>query len=133
MVARQRVETGRPLETEIGFCRAIRLGNRIEVSGTAPTNPDGSAAGGDDPYLQAKACLDIIQQSIEELGGRMADVYRTRMYLTRASDAGAVSRAHGEVFSEIKPAATMVVVKELIDPAWLVEIEAQAEIDQPRT
>lgn len=132
-MARQRVLTGRPLETEIGFCRAIRLGNRIEVSGTAPTNPDGTPAGGDDPYLQAKACFEIISRAIEELGGTMADVYRTRVYLTRADAAAEVSRAHGEVFADIKPAATMVVVNELLDPAWLVEVEAQAEVDQPRT
>jgi enamine deaminase RidA (YjgF/YER057c/UK114 family) len=126
---RQRVLTGRPFETTIGFSRAIRVGNRIEVSGTAPTKADGSLAGGDDPYEQAKACLAIIRAAVEELGGSVADVYRTRMFITRAEDAGAIGRAHGELFGEVKPAATMVVVAALLDPRWLVEIEAYAEVD----
>lgn len=127
-MTRQRVLTGRPYEHAIGFSRAIRVGNRIEVSGTAPTNPDGSPAGGDDPYAQAKHCLEIIRAALEELGGTMADVYRTRMYITDASHADAIGRAHGEAFGDIKPAATMVVVAALLDPAWLVEIEAHAEV-----
>ena len=128
-MSRERVLTGRPLETTIGFSRAIRVGNRIEVSGTAPTNADGSTAGGDDPYLQAKACFAIIKAAIEELGGRLEDVYRTRMLLTDPAYGDAVGRAHGELFGDIKPAATMVAVSALLNPEWLVEIEAWAEIE----
>jgi len=125
---RPKVLTGRPLETEIGFSRAIRVGTRIEVSGTAPTLPDGSPVGGDDAYEQAVACLEIIRAAIEELGGKLSDVYRTRMYITRASDALEVGRAHGLYFGGIQPAATMVVVAGLIDERWLVEIEAYADV-----
>ncbi len=125
---RRRVLTGRPLESEIGFARAIRVGNRIEVSGTAPTQADGSPAGGDDAYRQAVACLDIIKDAIEELGGKLEDVYRTRMFITSAAVGGEVGRAHGAFFGEIKPAATMVVVAGLLDERWLVEIEAYAEV-----
>lgn len=128
-MSRKRVLTGRPLEASIGFSRAIRVGARIEISGTAPTNPDGSTAGGNDLYLQAQACFAIIQAAIEELGGRLADVYRTRMLLTDPAYSEAVGRAHGELFGDIKPAATMVVVAALLNPEWLVEIEAWAEID----
>jgi enamine deaminase RidA (YjgF/YER057c/UK114 family) len=125
---RPRVLTGRPLESRIGFSRAIRVGKRIEVSGTAPTRLDGSPAGGDDPYAQAVACLEIIRAAIEELGGELEHVYRTRVYLTRAADGEAVGRAHGEFFGAIQPAATMVVVAGLLDERWLVEIEAYAEL-----
>ncbi len=125
---RKKVLTGRPLESLIGFSRAIRIGDRIEVSGTAPTLPDGSLAGGDDPYAQAIACLEIIEAVIDELGGSMDNVYRTRMYITRASDAAEIGRAHGEFFNVIQPAATMVVVAALLDPRWLVEIEAHAQV-----
>lgn len=124
---RPRVLTGRPLEDEIGFARAIRVGNRIEVSGTAPTNPDGSPAGGDSPYDQAVACLEIIKSAIEELGGELEHVYRTRMFITRASDGAEIGRAHGSFFGTIKPSATMVVAG-LLDERWLVEIEAFAEV-----
>jgi enamine deaminase RidA (YjgF/YER057c/UK114 family) len=125
---RPKVLTGRPLEARIGFSRAIRVGNRISVSGTAPTNPDGSPAGGGDPFDQAVACLEIIRDAIMELGGELSDVYRTRMYITAAEYGDAVGRAHGRFFGEIQPAATMVVVAGLLDPRWTVEIEAQAEI-----
>lgn len=127
---RPRILTGRPLESEIGFSRAIRVANRIEVSGTAPTLPDGSLAGGSDPHDQAVACLDIIRDAIEQLGGELEHVYRTRMYITRASDGAEVGRAHGSFFGEIKPAATMVVVAGLLDDRWLVEIEAHAEVPE---
>ncbi len=130
-MVRAKVLTGRPLESEIGFSRAIRVGERIEVSGTAPTLQDGSPAGGDDPYEQTIACLEIIRNAIEELGGGIEDVYRTRMFITSAEDGTAVGRAHGHVFGSIQPAATMVVVAGLLDPRWLVEIEAHAEVDSP--
>lgn len=128
-MTRERVLTGRPLETTLGFCRAIRVGNRIDVTGTAPTNPDGSTAGGDNPYRQAKACLHIIEDAIHRLGGSLPDIYRTRVYLVDVEDAEAVGLAHGEAFGETKPVTTFVVVKALLNPEWLVEIEAYAEID----
>lgn len=125
---RPRVLTGRPLEDAFGFSRAIRVGNRIEVSGTAPTHRDGSTAGGDSAYDQANTCLEIMKDAIEELGGTLEHVYRTRMFITRAADGAEVGRAHGEFFGAIKPAATMVVVGALLDDQWLVEMEAFAEV-----
>ncbi len=127
---RPRVLTGRPLENEIGFFRAIRVGNRIEVSGTAPTLPDGTPAGGDNPFDQAVACFQIIRDAIEELGGALDHVYRTRMFIVRASDGVEIGRAHGRFFGSVKPAATMVVVAGLLDERWLVEIEAYAEVPE---
>ena len=127
---RPRVQTGRPLETQYGFSRAIRIGDRIEVSGTAPTHSDGSLAGGDSAYDQATACLSIMRDAIEQLGGQLVDVYRTRMFIVHASDGDEVGRAHGDFFGAIKPAATMVAVGALLDERWLVEMEAQAEISE---
>jgi enamine deaminase RidA (YjgF/YER057c/UK114 family) len=122
----ERIGTGRPLERQIGFCRVVVAGGMVAVSGCAPTNPDGSSAGGDDPYLQAKACLEVIRAALESAGCSPADVYRTRMYITDAAAWEAVGRAHGEMFAEHPPASTMVVIKELLRPEWLVEIEADA-------
>ncbi len=117
-----------PYESRIGFSRAVRSGNRILVSGTAPIGPEGKTVEGD-AYLQARRCLEIIAEAVEALGGGKGDVVRTRMYLTSPADAEPVGRAHGEVFGDVRPAATMVVVKELLDPRWRVEIEADAELD----
>jgi len=127
---RPRVLTGRPLETQYGFSRAIRVGNRIEVSGTAPTLPDGSPADGESAHDQAMACLAIMRDAIEELGGELEHVYRTRMFIVRAADGDEVGRAHGDFFGDIKPAATMVAVAALLDERWLVEMEAHAEIPE---
>lgn len=125
----QRAFSGSPYEKSIGFCRAIRVGNQIAVSGTAPMAPDGSTAFPGDAYGQAKRCLEIIGQAIEEVGGKVTDVIRTRMYLTDAQAEDEVGRAHGEFFSEIQPAATMVVVAGLCREDWLVEIEADCLIE----
>jgi enamine deaminase RidA (YjgF/YER057c/UK114 family) len=122
----ERIGTGRPLEHQIGFCRVVVAGSLVAVSGCAPTNPDGSSAGGDDPYLQAKACLEVIRSALASAGCSPADVYRTRIYITGAGIWKAVGRAHGEMFAAHPPASTMVVVKELLRPEWLVEIEADA-------
>jgi enamine deaminase RidA (YjgF/YER057c/UK114 family) len=122
---RRRVSSGSPFEPVIGFSRAVRDGRVVAVSGTAPVMPDG----GDPPpdaYGQARRCLEIIAVALEQAGARLEDVVRTRTYLVRASDWEDVGRAHGEVFGEIRPASTMVVVKELLDPRWLVEFEADA-------
>jgi enamine deaminase RidA (YjgF/YER057c/UK114 family) len=117
--------SGSPYEAAISFSRAVRLGDRILVSGTAPVEPDGSSTPGD-AGAQAARCLDIIRAAIEELGGTMADVVRTRMFIVDPADAEAVGRAHGAVFADIRPAATMVVVSALLRPEWRVEIEAEA-------
>lgn len=117
-----------PFEDSIGFSRAVRHGRRILVSGTAPIAADGTTVEGD-AYTQAQRCFEIILEAIEALGGERRDVVRTRMFLTHAEDSDAVGKAHGETFRGVHPAATMVVVKELLDPRWRVEIEAEAELD----
>ena len=122
----ERIGSGRPLERQIGFSRVVIAGGLVAVSGCAPTNADGSSAGGDDPYLQAQACLAVIRAALKLAGCSPADVYRTRTYLTEAADWAAVGRAHGEMFNGFPPASTMVVVKELLRPEWRVEIEADA-------
>ncbi len=127
-LTRKNYGTGRPMEVRIGFSRAVRIGNVIEVSGTAPTTPDGSTITPGDAYAQAKACLEIIGQALAELGGSIGDVVRTRIFLTNADDWQAAGRAHGEVFAEVRPAATMLEVSRLLSPDWLVEIEATAVV-----
>ena len=114
-----------PFEGSIGFSRAVRHGDRIEVSGTAPIGADGETVDGD-AYAQAGRCFEIIREAIEALGGSAADVVRTRMYLVDAADWEAVGRAHHDAFAGVDPAATMVVVAGLLDPRWRVEIEAVA-------
>ena len=100
------------------------MGDRVIVSGTAPIWPDGNVD--PDPYVQAKRCFEIIAKALEESGASVDDVVRTRMFVTDAADGDAVGRAHGEVFAKARPAATMVVVKALLDERWKVEIEAEA-------
>jgi enamine deaminase RidA (YjgF/YER057c/UK114 family) len=124
---RVRVSSGSPYEPTFGFSRAIRVGDRILVSGTAPVWPDGSCPS--DPGAQARRCFEIILAALGEAGGRPSDVVRTRIFLTDAADADAVGAAHGEAFGEIRPAATMVVVAALLDPRWRVEIEAEAVLE----
>ncbi len=127
MTQRTRTASGSPYEAAIGFSRAIRLGNRILVSGTAPVEDDGSSTPGD-AEAQAERCLAIIVRAIEQLGGSAEDVVRTRQYLIDAADADAVGRAHGRWFGDIRPASTMVVVAALLRPEWRIEIEAEAEV-----
>ena len=114
-------------ESLVGFSRAVRRGSRISVSGTAPIDSNGETVEGD-AYVQAARCFEIILEAIEALGGTREDVVRTRMYAVDASDWDAVGRAHGEFFRDIYPAATLVVVKGLLDPRWRIEIEADAEV-----
>jgi len=121
---RERVSSGSPYEPKIGFSRAVRVGDRILVSGTAPVLPDGSCD--PDPESQAMRCLSIIIEALEELGAGPEHVVRTRTYLTDANDWEAVGRAHGSAFSQTRPASTMVVVKGFLDPRWKVEIEVEA-------
>jgi enamine deaminase RidA (YjgF/YER057c/UK114 family) len=123
---RRRVSSGSPFEPTIGFSRALRVGDRVWVSGTGPVWVDGTCP--DDAGTQTRRCFDIILAALAEAGATLTDVVRTRMYLTRADDADAVSAVHGELFSEILPAATMVVVAALLDPRWRIEIEVDALI-----
>lgn len=121
---RTRISSGSPYEPRIGFSRAIAVDDRVLVSGTAPVWPDGSCD--PDPGVQARRCLRIIEDALIDAGASMSQVVRTRMYLVDPADADAVGRAHGEVFAETRPAATIVVVKALLDERWKVEIEAEA-------
>jgi enamine deaminase RidA (YjgF/YER057c/UK114 family) len=128
VTARQRVRSNSPFESTIGFSRAVRVGERVVVSGTAPVWPDGSCAA--DPADQARRCLQIIGEALATAGASVADVVRTRMFLISADDADAVGSVHAEVFGASPPAATMVVVVAgLLDPRWRVEIEAEAVIE----
>ena len=126
---RKNISSGSPYEEPIGFSRAVRIGNRVCVSGTAPISKDGSVESPGNVYLQTKRCLEIIKHAIEEAGASLADVIRTRVYLTNADTWKEAAKAHGEYFSQIKPACTFIEVSRLIDPQWLVEIEAECEIE----
>jgi enamine deaminase RidA (YjgF/YER057c/UK114 family) len=124
-VERRRVASGSPYEPVIGFSRAIRAGHHVSVAATAPIMPDG-AEPPPDAYGQARRCLEIIAVALEEAGSSVGDVIRTRCYLVAAQDWEEVGRAHGEVFAEVRPASSMIVVTGFIDPRWRVEIEADA-------
>ncbi len=123
---RVRVSSASPYESVIGFSRAVRTGNQVSVGGTAPIWPDGSCD--PDPAAQARQCLAIVERALLEAGATMNDVVRTRTYLVARDDWEAIGRVHGEVFRDIRPASTMIVVAGLIDPRWRVEIEADAII-----
>jgi enamine deaminase RidA (YjgF/YER057c/UK114 family) len=127
MSDRQRISSGSPYERAIGFSRALRIGRNVYVSGTAPIWPDGSCD--PDPEVQARRCLEIVLEALGKAGAGAKDVVRTRMFITDPSYAEAVSRAHGAVFGEVRPAATMVVIVGMLDPRWKVEIEAEAVMD----
>ena len=129
MADRQRVSTGSPYEPRIGLSRAVRAGQIIAVTGTAPLSADGNTVGVGDPAAQARRCLEIIAGALNDLGSGLQDVVRTRIFLTRIEDWEAVGRVHGEFFGEIRPANTVVQVTRFIDQDWLVEIEADAGVD----
>ena len=122
---RRHVFSGNPYEGIWGHSRAVRVGDHISVSGTAPIPPDGSDPPAD-AYGQTRLCLQIIVNALQELESRAEDVVRTRVYGTRTDIFDDVARAHHEVFGEISPASVFVVIKELANPAWLVEVEADA-------
>ncbi|MBV8792142.1 MAG: RidA family protein, partial [Pseudolabrys sp.] len=113
-------------EPTIGFSRAVRVGPHITVSGTAPIAATGGTACPGDAYGQTKRCLEIIEQAINQAGGKREHVVRTRMFLKDMKMWEEVGRAHGEFFKDIRPAATMIQIVQAIDPSWLVEIEADA-------
>lgn len=124
---RQKVSSGSSYEPLIGFSRAVRVGNHVFVSGTAPVWPDGSV--NLEPKNQARRCMKIVLAALAEAGAGPQHVVRTRMYLTDAADSDDVGAVHGEVFGEHRPASTMVVVPALLDKRWKVEVEAEAVID----
>ena len=124
---RQHARSGSPFEDKIGFSRAVRDGQLVAVSGTAPVWPDGYVD--PDVATQARRCWLIALAALTELGGGTRHVIRTRQFIVDTADAGAVGAVHGEVFGEVRPASTMVAVAALLDPRWKVEIEAEALID----
>ncbi len=126
-----RVSSGSPYEPQVGFSRGARIGSIVAIAGTAPIGPDGKTVGIGDAAVQTRRCLEIIDAALHELGSDLRHVIRTRMLLTDISDWDAVARVHGEFFSDIRPASTMVQVVGFIDPEWLVEIEADAVIPEP--
>lgn len=123
-MSRTLVSSGSPFEKPIGFSRACRVGNIVAISGTAPLDPDGSTVGPNDMYAQTTRCLQIIEKAAQEAGASLKDVIRTRVFLTDIARWREAARAHGEFFGDIRPASTFAQVAALIDPSWLVEIEA---------
>lgn len=125
---RTRTLSASPFEARIGFCRAVRDGEFIAVSGTAPIGPDGRTAGVGDPAAQTRRCFQVVREALESLGGSLEDVIRTRVYITRLEDWEAIGSAHGEIFGDIRPASTILQVQGLLDPEWRVEVEADAVV-----
>jgi enamine deaminase RidA (YjgF/YER057c/UK114 family) len=128
-VSRKNVTYNQPLEREIGFSRAVRIGNIVAVSGTAPIAEDGSVHSPGDVYGPARRCLEIIKDVIEKAGGKLEHVTRTRILLKDIKKWQEAARAHGEYFSKIRPACTLVEVSGFVNSGWLIEIEADAILD----
>jgi enamine deaminase RidA (YjgF/YER057c/UK114 family) len=126
MSDRLNIHTGAPWEKIVGYCRAVRVGAHVAVTGTAAVGENGEVVAVGDAYAQTKHCLGIIERALKDAGAGLEDVVRTRIFVTDISQWEAVGRAHGEMFGEIFPATTMVEVSALIDPDMLVEIEADA-------
>ncbi len=123
---RQLVSSGSPWELIVGYSRAVRVHDRVVVAGTAPQWPDGDVH--PDPEVQARRCFEIIRSALDQAGATLDDVVRTRVYLVDAADFEAVSRVHGELFADVRPANTTVVVAALLNAAWKVEIEVEAVV-----
>jgi enamine deaminase RidA (YjgF/YER057c/UK114 family) len=126
MTDRRSVSTGSPYEPIVGISRAVRIGNVIAVSGTAPLGPDGKTIGVGDAAAQARRCFEISQIALRQLGADLANVIRTRIMLTRIDDWKSVAHVHGEFFRDIRPVNTIVQVSRFIDPDWLIETEVDA-------
>src|SRR5258705_13983441 len=126
---RKLISSGSPYEPKVGISRAVRVGPFITVAGTAPLGPDGRTVGHGDAAAQARRCFEIISAALESAGASLRHVVRTRILLTRIDDWQAVAGVHGEFFRDIRPVNTIMQVTRFIDPAWLVEIEADAVID----
>jgi enamine deaminase RidA (YjgF/YER057c/UK114 family) len=125
-VARRLISSGGPWEARYGYSRAVVVGDTCHIAGTTDAGPDSRSRNPGDPGAQARAVLDIIAAALHDAGFELADVVRTRMYVTDRAHIAPVAEAHGEVFGEIRPASTAIVVAGLIDPSLLVEIEAEA-------
>jgi enamine deaminase RidA (YjgF/YER057c/UK114 family) len=127
---RKLISSGSPYEPKVGISRAVRVGSIVTVAGTAPLGRDGRTVGRGDAAAQARRCLEIIAAALEGAGASMQHVVRTRIFLTRIDDWQAVASVHGEFFREIRPVNTIMQVSRFIDPEWLVEIEADAVLDE---
>jgi enamine deaminase RidA (YjgF/YER057c/UK114 family) len=128
-MGRQHVSSGSLYEPRLGISRAVRSGRFIAVAGTAPIGPDGKTVGNGDPAAQARRCIEIIRNALEQSGANLSDVIRTRILLTRIEDWKSVGQVHGEFFGNIRPANIVMQVTRFIDSDWLVEIEADAVIE----
>jgi enamine deaminase RidA (YjgF/YER057c/UK114 family) len=132
-MTRRLISSGSPFEPSIGFSRAVRVGNLVCVSETAPIGPDRDTVSPGNPSVQARRCFEIIQAALEDAGSSLSDVVRTRILLTNIDDWEKVAEVHGEFFRDVRPASTIVQVSRFIDPNWLVEIEADAVIEAEPT
>lgn len=123
---RTNISSGTPWESIVGYSRAVRVGPYVYVAGTSAADSNGDIVGADDPYSQAIYIINKIEKALQDAGAELKDVVRTRIYVTDVTDWDEVARAHGELFGQIRPAATLVEVSSLLEPEMLVEIEADA-------